>query len=144
MTLVLDASAAVAITLATPGAELFTESLEQATAVLAPDLFTAEVCNAFWKYRRADLLTMERCEQALEHALALPDLLEASSTLHREAFTLAVRHNHPVYDALYLVLARRNNATLLTLDKRLTNLAYDLEIQVISPQRFNLNPGGGR
>jgi predicted nucleic acid-binding protein len=132
MTLVLDASAAVAIALATPGAAVFAEPLVQAATVLAPDLFTAEVCNAFWKYRRADLLTMARCEQALEHALALPDLLEASSTLYREAFTLSVRHQHPIYDALYLVLARRNNATLLTLDKRLTTLAHDLEIQVIS------------
>jgi predicted nucleic acid-binding protein len=132
MTVVLDASAAVAITLATPGAELFAEPLKRAASVLAPDIFTAEVCNAFWKYRRADLLTMERCEQALEHALALPDLLEASAALYREAFTLSVRHQHPIYDTLYLVLARRTNATLLTLDKRLATLAKDLEIQVLS------------
>lgn len=133
MTVVIDASAAVALALAMPGADAFHPLLEQADMVIAPELFIAEVCNAFWKYRKADLLTPERCEQALEHALGFADQLESSIELHREAYSLAVRHIHPVYDALYLVLARRNNATLLTLDRRLAELAVRLEIEVVIP-----------
>jgi predicted nucleic acid-binding protein len=134
MNAVIDASAAVGIVLAQPGTELFSPLLEQAALVIAPDLFVAEVGNTLWKYRKASLLPMARCEQALEQAMGLPDRIEPSSTLHLEAFALACRHHHPVYDTLYLVLARRNNATLLTLDRRLAKLAGKLEIEVIIPE----------
>jgi predicted nucleic acid-binding protein len=130
---VLDASAAVGVVLAMPGSEVFSSALEQAALVTSPDLFVPEVCNALWKYRKAELLTAERCESALEHALALPDRLESCTNLHLEAFSLSCRYLHPVYDALYLVLARRNNAILLTLDRRLAILTRKLEIEVIVP-----------
>jgi predicted nucleic acid-binding protein len=133
MSLVIDASAVVSLVLAMPGAEIFSSPLDQADLVLAPDLFTAEVCNAFWKYRKADLLSLDRCESALDHALSLPDQLVSSSDLYKEAFALAVRHLHPVYDALYLVLARRNNSIILTMDRRLAALARKLEIAIVAP-----------
>lgn len=132
MNIVIDASAAVGLVLATPGSEQFIKPLEQGALVTAPDLYVAEVCNAIWKYRKAEMLSMERCEQALSHALSLPDKVEPCSPLYLEAFALSCRHLHPVYDAFYLVLARRNNATLLTLDKRLAALAGELGITVIS------------
>ncbi len=133
MNVVIDASAAVGLVLAIPGADLFSAPLEQAVLVTAPDLFIAEVSNAIWKYRKADLLPMARCEQALEHAISLPDRLEAGTALYLEAFALSCRHLHPVYDTLYIVLARRNNATLLTLGRRLAALAVKLEIEVVIP-----------
>ena len=133
MNVVIDASAAIGIVLAVPGAEVFSASLEQAALVTAPDLFIVEVSNTLWKYRKAELLPMARCEQALEQAMSLPDRIESSDALHLEAFALSCRHLHPVYDTLYLVLARRNNATLLTLDRRLAALAGKLEIEVIIP-----------
>ncbi len=131
MNVVIDASAAIGLVLAFPGAERFAAPLEQADLVAAPDLYVAEVCNALWKYRQAELLPAPRCEQAVEQVMGLPDRIEPGSSLHVEAFALACRHRHPVYDALYLVLARRNNAVLLTLDRRLAALAEQLEIEVI-------------
>lgn len=131
MSIVLDASAAIAVVLALPGSELFAAPLDSAELVMAPDLFMVEVCNAIWKYRKAYLLPMERCEHSLEQALRLPDHLEPSTGLYREAFALAVRHLHPVYDTLYLVLARRNNSLLLTMDRHLAELARKLEINVV-------------
>lgn len=133
MNIVIDASAAVGLVLAMPGTETFTPLLEQAAIVTAPDLYVAEIGNALWKYRKADLLSMERCELALEQAASIPDRIESSSALYLEAFALACRHLHPVYDALYLVLARRNNATILTMDRRLAALAGQLEIGVVIP-----------
>ena len=131
MNLVIDASAAVSLVLGIPVSENFYAPLDQAELVMSPDLFVAEVSNAIWKYRKAGLLPLDRCETALEQALSLPDQLEASFGLHREAFVLAVRHLHSVYEALHLVLARRNNAAILTLDRRLAELARKLEIDVI-------------
>lgn len=40
-----------------------------------------------------------------------------------EALALACHLNHPVYDCLYLALARREAALLLTADQRLKRLA---------------------
>lgn len=133
MNIVVDASAAVGLVLALPGTGIFTPLLEQAALVTAPDLYIAEVGNALWKYRKADLLPMERCELLLEHAISLPDRIETSSALYQEAFALACRHLHPVYDAIYLVLTRRTNATILTMDRRLAMLAGQLEIKFIIP-----------
>ncbi len=131
MNVVIDASAAVGLVLAFPDTEIFTPLLEQAALVTAPDLYIAEVSNAIWKYRKADFLPMERCELRLEQAVSLPDRIESSSALYQEAFALACRHLHPVYDAIYLILARRTNATILTMDRRLAVLAAQLEIKVI-------------
>jgi len=133
MNLVIDASAAIGLVLAMPGSEIFSAPLKQAALVITPDLFVSEVCNAIWKYRKADLIPMTRCEQLLEQALSLPDRIESSTALHIEAFALSCRHLHSVYDALYLVLARRNNAVILTMDRRLAILAEKLEIEVIIP-----------
>jgi predicted nucleic acid-binding protein len=130
MNVVIDASAAIGVVLAMPGTESFSKILEMADMVSAPDLYIVEVSNALWKYRKADLLPMARCEQVLAQAVALPDRFEPACALNLEAFALACRHLHPVYDAMYLVLARRNNATILTMDRRLADLAEQLEIEV--------------
>lgn len=130
MMVVLDASAAVGITLMQPQAAPLITQLESAALVLVPDLFVSEVCNAFWKYRKAGLLDQEQADQALSMALELPDRIDPATACYQEAFALAVRHQHPFYDALYLVLARRHAAALLTIDKRLAALANSLEIQV--------------
>lgn len=131
MNVVIDASAAIGVVLAMPGSETFSTVLEQAEMVTAPDLFIVEVSNALWKYRKSDLLPIARCELALDQAVALPDRFEPAGALYLEAFTLACRHLHPVYDAMYLVLARRNNAIILTMDRRLVALAEKLEIEVV-------------
>lgn len=130
MIAVLDASAAVGVVLCQPRAERLMELLEAASLVLAPDLFVSEVCNVFWKYRTADLLDQQQADRALSRSLALTDRLEPAFACYQEAFALAVRHQHPFYDALYLVVARRNNALLLTLDQRLAALATTLDIEV--------------
>jgi predicted nucleic acid-binding protein len=132
MIVVLDASAAVGIVIGTTSVDTFGSIIANADLVIAPDLFTAEVCNAFWKYGKAGQLTTDACKNGVGRALALTDRLESSHTLHGEAFALALRYSHPVYDTLYLVLARRNSATLLTMDRRLAELARNLELDVIS------------
>jgi predicted nucleic acid-binding protein len=128
MIAVLDASAAVATSLALPSADRIGGALREAELVLAPDLFVAECCNAFRKYRKAGILPEDVCETALERALALADQLESSKPLHREAYAMACRHAHPVYDTIYLTLARREVAVVFTLDRSLAALAKKLGI----------------
>ena len=104
--LVLDASAVVRIIEASPEAALMVQALDAADLVLAPELMLTELANTLWKLRRADRLNDLDPQELLAEALAL-----------------ACHLNHPVYDCLYLALARREAAVLVTADKRLQQLA---------------------
>ena len=129
MIAVLDASAAVELILSRPAAEELSELVAKAELVLAPDLYVAEVSNALWKYTIASG-DSDGYTELLDDAVALTDELIDSVSLYREAFALSTQHQHPVYDSLYLVVARRNSATILTVDRRLRSLASTLQIDI--------------
>jgi predicted nucleic acid-binding protein len=131
MITILDASAAVAIAMNLPESIKFQPNIDTSDMVIAPDLFVAEVSNAIWKYVRAGILDSDQGSNALERAVTLVDTFEPGQMLYKEAFALSVDHMHPVYDALYLVLARRHNGVLATLDKRLAELASKLHIRLV-------------
>ncbi len=131
--IVLDASAAIHLVLAGPHAPAFADHLENAALVLAPDLFTAEAANALWKYVRAGELTLERAIELLGRALALVDVLTPAPELAVEALATASRSGHPVYDFLYAVLARRQGAPLLTMDRTLANRLLAMDFDVLCP-----------
>ena len=67
-----------------------------------------EVANALWKLQRSG---------------SLVDQFEPDRELQVEALALACHLDHPVYDCLYLALARREAARILTADQRLQRLA---------------------
>jgi len=64
-------------------------------------------------------MPLEYCEKAIEQAVDLPDEFFDERMLYRKSFALACLANKPVYDMYFLVLARRNNGFLLTLDSSL-------------------------
>jgi len=49
----------------------------------------------------------------------------------REAFAMACLMKHPVYDMLYLVLARRHDALLMTLDEKLRHAARRHSVKTV-------------
>jgi len=91
--------------------------------VLAPELMLTEVANAIWKLQRAGQLKLIEPHALLADALELVDQIEPDRHLQVEALALACHLDHPVYDCLYLALARREAAVLLTADRRLQQLA---------------------
>jgi predicted nucleic acid-binding protein len=103
---VLDASAAVRLILADPAAADLAERVGGAALVLAPELMLNELANTLWKLQRADRLNNLDPQELLA-----------------EALPLACHLNHPVYDCLYLALARREAASLISSDRRLNALA---------------------
>lgn len=131
MITILDASAAVALALNLPESLKFQQNIHNSALVLAPDLFVAEVSNAVWKYVRAGILDANQGSIVLERAVGLVDTFEPVQMLYKEAFSVSVDHLHPVYDALYLVLARRHAGVLATADKRLAGLASKLHIRLV-------------
>lgn len=127
MRLILDASAALNIVMRTDLAAGFIVGLERADMVLAPSLFHAEVANALWKYARAGLLDKPTMMTRLDEALGLVDSFEPDERLVTEALSLSVVHQHPVYDMLYVVLAMRYGAKLISADSKLIKLAQRID-----------------
>jgi predicted nucleic acid-binding protein len=130
MIAVLDASAAIEFVFGRPSSQPIADVLSSADLVLSPDLYVAEVSNAVWKYARSADQLVEPAD-VLVDIVSLPDELVSSHDLYREAFAFSLRKNHPVYDSLYAVLARRNDATLLTMDQKLTVISEEEGITVI-------------
>lgn len=129
---VLDASAAVSLVMRQPDSPLCLAALEQSERIFVPHLYFAECTNALWKYVSHQLLDLDTAVSRLEELMALPDEIVPEQTLMLEALSLASQTKHPVYDAIYLVLARRYAAGLLSKDKRLNQLATQLGIKVLS------------
>ena len=120
---VLDASAVVRLILLDPVAADWAQTLETAGMVLAPELMLTGVANTLWKLHRAQQLQGVNPQELLVHAKGLVDHIEPDRQLQVEALALAIHFNHSVYDCLYLALARREAATLLTADRKLHELA---------------------
>lgn len=133
MIVVIDASAAVEIALNRSDAAFFRKILEDADLVLAPDIFPSEISNVFWKYGNFSKLPPEQCERGRAFCSELVDDFIPSRDLCREVLSESLRIGHPVYDVFYLVIARRNNAYLLTKDKKMQSIARALKIKVQHP-----------
>jgi len=122
MICVIDASAAVEIVLKKSGAIDLINRIMVADKVIAPALFYAEVGNVFRKYIQGGFLDKEQGIQLYRTAIHMVDEFADIETLSEEAVHEAIRVRHDVYDMLYMILARRNGAKLLTCDKKLQEL----------------------
>lgn len=130
MTAVLDVSAAIEILLKREKAELFEKTYRDAAWIIAPALFIAEISNVLWKYERARMLSHEDCVQYTEAGIALVDDFCDLEELWKEAQGEGIKSGHSVYDMYYAVLARRNDALLITNDGELASICKKLKIQV--------------
>jgi len=120
--IVVDASVAVkwfAIELDTPLARAL---LDRSERLLAPELIATEVSAALTKKVRRRLLSAEDARkhvQAWLAALAAGALILTETEGDLPASTeLALELSHPLYDCLYLALAMRLDASLITADER--------------------------
>jgi predicted nucleic acid-binding protein len=127
---VVDASAGIEVALRRPLAAVLSDQIARAEWVTAPTLYIAEVSNTMWKYHRYNGLPCDVCEIGIGDALAIPDNYADDADLAREAFALAAQIRRPVYDAFYLVLARRHDGCLLTLDQGLKAVARKSAVRV--------------
>jgi predicted nucleic acid-binding protein len=129
--LVLDASAAIEAVLGRPLALGIVEHLEHADRVTVPDLYFAEIANALWKYVRAGDLLVDEAHEMLSIGAALPDDALPARELATEALATATAFDHPVYDALYAVTARREGAAVCTIDQRLAGMLEAMRVPTV-------------
>ena len=129
MTGVLDASAAVRLTLSRSQVPELHELCNGLDVMLAPELFVAEVTNTLWKYARAREVSHSECEQALKKALEMADVIVRMESMAQEVLAMAMRMGHSAYDMYYCLLAIRSGAILLTTDEKLRTAARRLGIK---------------
>ena len=132
MIAVLDASMAVNIIRKDPASLAAKETLEQFDSVIAPSFFKLEVASALSKYVNANVLKNTEALELFNQSCALVDEYVMLDLLMSEVLLESMRLKHSVYDIPYLVLARRNGATLFTCDNRLYKLAAKCGVWVFN------------
>lgn len=122
-TFVLDASILVDTFTERLAHEAIVEAIRGASAI-APAHMPAEAMSALGRLHRADLLSAERATWALDRLRTFPVDYVPVSRLLLDAWEL--RDNLRLADALYVALARQQQATLLTTDERLVASVPDV------------------
>ncbi|MBS1907642.1 MAG: type II toxin-antitoxin system VapC family toxin [Actinobacteria bacterium] len=126
MTLVVDASAVAEILLGTEAGRR-AAALIDGHELLAPQHLTAEVASVI---RGWSLSRQISDEQALRAFIEFDALgVEEVPMMSMLPAVYALRHNVSPYDAMYVVLARAAQCSLLTLDARLAASAPDCALQ---------------
>ncbi|MDR2197300.1 MAG: type II toxin-antitoxin system VapC family toxin [Coriobacteriales bacterium] len=140
--IVLDCSAAVGIVMGTDEGRAFGILLEsEADAeIVSSQLFLVEMASAFRKYVKAGLIDRRAALDRMDKATRLVDRFVAVSEHYREAFTEALRLDRSPYDMIYLTLARRNAATLYTLDRNLMRVCEREGVDCV--HEIRLDQGG--
>jgi predicted nucleic acid-binding protein len=83
--------------------------------LVAPDLIVAELANALWKKVCRKEATEALAKEALAHVRQAVTLVP-SPDLISEAFILSAELLHPVYDCVFLALAKEFDLPLITAD----------------------------
>ena len=131
MRVVLDTSVAANIVLQTQAAAGLVAELEQAQLVLAPTLLHSEIANTLWKQVRFGQLGHDDAIGLYHDGIALVDEFVPDYELAIQALSLAVKHQHPVYDMLFVALAQRFGCTLLTVDSKLIAVARKIDATLV-------------
>ena len=122
LTLVVDASVAVKWLLPerdqAPALRIQERYQDEELDVVAPHLLIAEVGNVLWKRVRRGDLTASAAQRCFEQLLLDSPILLDSSAVATSALLLAMAHNHPVYDCLYLAWALEQRCDLVTADEK--------------------------
>jgi predicted nucleic acid-binding protein len=87
--------------------------------IMTPELALAEFTQVLWKKEQAGYITPDELNHILSAFLELPLKIAGHYDLLPEALIIARRHQLTVYDALFLALAAKKEAILITADQRL-------------------------
>ncbi len=128
MIVVLDASAAVRLTLGQSNYKMVAETLKQADWVVAPSLYLYEISNVMWKYSKVGTISQETLRDKMLSCTGLIDELIPAANLYAECFELACRLGQPAYDMAYLASCLRKEAGLISFDRRMLETAVKLNI----------------
>ena len=121
MRFVVDASVAVKWLVAEDDADIAEELAIDGHDLHAPRLMASEVANALWRKARTGEIERRAAGILLADVQDMPVRWGADEILSANAARLALALDHPIYDCVYLALAHRIGATVVTADRRFAN-----------------------
>ena len=124
MRYVIDASVLVKTVLPENGsdiaAELIRKHRDNTISLVAPDHILVESVNAIWKHVSVLRdVTEDEAGRALSLLRNAGVLYFSAADYCHLALQLAVKYRHPVYDTLYIALARDLNCSVISADETL-------------------------
>jgi predicted nucleic acid-binding protein len=108
-------------------------ALSEADEVVVPDIFFAEYGNVVWQWARTLEVGAAEFLGALDHGEALVERVLPVERLWRAAVGLALRRDHPVYDAVFVAAAERIGSKVVTFDRRLVAAFPEFTIDARGP-----------
>ena len=127
MRFVVDASVAVKWLVAEDEADVAEELATGGHDLHAPRLMASEVANALWRKARTGEIEGRAAGILLADVRDMPVRWGADEILSADAARLALALDHPIYDCVYLALAHRIGATVVTADRRFANAVAPTE-----------------
>ncbi len=121
MRFVVDASVAVKWLVAEDDTKAAEELATSGDDLHAPRLMASEVANALWRKARVGEIERRAAGVLLANVPDMPVRWGADELVSADAVRLALALDHPVYDCVYLALAHRIGAVMLTADSRFAN-----------------------
>ena len=132
MIVVLDSNAAIEIVLKREKGKMLGGIVEAAEKTVSSEFYRIEVANVIRKYYHGKYLKKADCNKIMELAENLIDEFVPIKDNHLEALNEAIRLNYSAYDMLYLTIARRMGAMLVTLDRPLNTIAKKEGIDTVN------------
>ena len=127
MRFVVDASVAVKWLVAEEDADVAQELARGEHDLHAPRLMASEVANALWRKARTGEIERRAAGILLANVPDMPVRWGADELVSAEAVRLALALDRPIYDCVYLALAHRIGAVMLTADSRFAEVVASTE-----------------
>ncbi len=121
MRLVVDASVAVKWLIAEEGSDAAHRLAANGEELHAPRLMASEIAHALWRKARLSEIDRGRASALTAAVSGMPVRWCADEAVCADAVRLALALDRPVYDCVYLALAHRIDARLVTADVRFAN-----------------------
>ena len=128
MNMIADTNIFLAVVLNEPEKERIIEQTDQCK-LLSPEILPYEIGNALSAIVKRKQLTHLQALQAIELSSAIPVRLIQPDI--KSALEIALKFNIYAYDAYFLQAALSLNLPLLTLDKKMKEVAKQLNIMVL-------------
>ena len=118
---VVDASVAVKWLIAEDDSDIAREMAAKEEDLHAPRLMASEIANALWRKARLGEIEPGAAGGMLASVPEMPVRWAADEMVCADAVRLALALGRPVYDCVYLSLAHRIGAIVVTADLRFVN-----------------------
>ncbi len=128
MDIISDTNIFLAVALDEPEKDSIIQLTSESNAI-APEILPYEIGNALTAMVKRKQLTRDEALSAFEKASTIP--VRLISVDIQRALKLALDYNIYAYDAYFLQCANHLSVPLITLDKRMKKVAYDLNIEVM-------------